>query len=205
MLPQRFSPASAHGSPASAHGFVLPVVLILLVVMTTVVLFNLRRGTVDERLAANVRQVISMDTAATYALRYCELMLTVSPPGRTPPQGLPNPPNTVPAPAQGAASPAWRDWSNWSVTALGLPNPISTTVVIDATVLGADVQRAECLIEDATSELVFLNTTPTVANNASELPPNWQKYRITAEVQGVAGLGDVRIARAQSELRMSID
>jgi hypothetical protein len=189
----------------ASRGFVLPVVLVMLVVMTTLVLFNMRRSVIDERLAANVRQVVSMETAATYALRYCEVMLTVSPPGRAALPGLPDPPRTVDAPPQGAPVPAWRDWTNWSITPVGLPNPLNRTVVIDASVLGADVERGECLFEDATDELVFLNTTPTVANNAPDMPANWQKYRITAEVQGAAAPGQLRVARAQSELRISVN
>lgn len=191
--------------PVPARGFVLPVVLVMLVVMTTVVLFNMRRGAVDERLAGNARRVISMESAATYALRYCELMLTVSPPGRVPLPGLPNPPNTVVAPAQGAATPAWRDWTHWSITSMGVPNPLNTTVVIDPTALGADIARGECLIEDASAELVLQNSTPGVANNAVEVPANWRKFRITVEVQGNAAPGELRLARAQSELRMSLD
>jgi len=156
--------------PAS-RGFVLPVVLVVLVVMTTVVLFNIRRGAVDERLATNVRQFVTMETAATYALRYCEIMLTVSPPGRAALPGLPDPPNVVAAPPSNGP-PAWRQWANWNITPVGLPNPC---------------------------ELVVLSTTPNVANNATDVPPNWQKYRITAEVQGVG------VARAQSELRISLN
>lgn len=183
--------------PAS-RGFVLPVVLVVLVVMTTVVLFNIRRGAVDERLATNVRQFVTMETAATYALRYCEIMLTVSPPGRAALPGLPDPPNVVAAPPNNGP-PAWRQWANWKITPAGLPNPLHQTVVLAPDLLGLEVQRAECLFEDATSELVVLNTTPNVANNATDVPPNWQKYRITAEVQGVG------VARAQSELRISLN
>jgi len=127
--------------PAS-RGFVLPVVLVVLVVMTTVVLFNIRRGAVDERLATNVRQFVTMETAATYALRYSEIMLTVSPPGRAALPGLPDPPNVVAAPPSNGP-PAWRQWANWNITPVGLPNPLHATVVLAPDLLGLEVQRAE--------------------------------------------------------------
>lgn len=186
-----------------ANGFVLPVVLVMLVVMTTVVLFTMRRGTVDERLAANVRGLVTVDAAATYVLRYCELMLTLSPPGRTPDPGMPPPPRVILAPPQGDP-PAWRAALNWDMNGM---NPLANTIVWDRALLnqlGApeDVSRAECLIEDASAELEVQSVSgPNVRNNAPELPAEFQKFRITVELEG-PGPGGIRIARAQSELRM---
>lgn len=79
------------------RGIVLPVVLVMLLMMTVTVVFLMRRGTVDERIAFNVRQVVSLDTAAQYALRRCESHLWASPPGYVPRTGYPNPPATLPA------------------------------------------------------------------------------------------------------------
>lgn len=186
-------------------GFVLPVVLVMLVIMTTVVLFAMRRGTVDERLASNVRGLVTMDSAAAYVLRYCEARLLQSPPGRlqTDPD-LPPPPPVISAPPQGAA-PAWRAVLNWRLNGL---NPLASTLVWSSAELnqaGApeDVSRAECLIEDATAELEQeASGGENVRNNGPSLPAQYRKYRITVEVEG-PGPGGPRIARAQSELRMN--
>jgi Tfp pilus assembly protein PilX len=173
------------------RGIVLPVVLVMLVLMTTVVLYLMRRGVVDERMAANVRGLTTVDTAAQYALRWCELWLWTSPPGIVPQTGRPNPPRTMPAPANTATA-AWRvdaSWTNNEVTlpaaALGLP----------------DVTDARCLIEDASAELEL---DSGLTGNRLVFANTWRKFRVTAEVGG-PGPGGVRVARAQSEVRMNVN
>ena len=86
-----------------ARGIVLPVVLVMLLMMTVTVIFLMRRGTVDERIAFNVREVVSLDSAAQYALRTCERHLWASPPDVTVAPGAPNPPKTLPVCAPGDA------------------------------------------------------------------------------------------------------
>ncbi len=188
--PSTLSAADALRQP----GFVLPIVLVMLVVMTTVVLFLLRRGTVDERLAANVRGVVTMETAASYALRYCELWLWVSPPGVDPQPGRPAPPRVIAAPPSTAPQPAWLS-ADWTAEAVTLP----------AGELGNDVTRGQCLIEDATDELERnLEMLDPRSNSGMAFDQGFRKYRITVEVEG-PGPGGARVARAQSEVRMYVN
>lgn len=175
------------------RAFVLPIVLVILVLMTTVVLYLLRRGVVDELLASNVRAVTTMDTAAQFTLRWCELWLWTSPPGIAAQANRPNPPRVVTAPASTAA-PAWlsADWEDEGVTlpaaAVGVP----------------DVTDARCLIEDATAEMEFTSDLSADGGNRLQLANTWRKYRVTAEVQG-PGPGGLRTGRAQSEVRMNVN
>jgi Tfp pilus assembly protein PilX len=177
------------------RGIVLPVVLVMLVLMTTVVLYLMRRGVVDERMASNVRGITTVDTAAQYALRWCELWLWTSPPGIAPQAGRPNPPRTMLAPANSATA-AWRDSANW-------PGGASDrSVDLPATAMSVpDVTVARCLIEDASAELELGSE---LTGNRLEFANTWRKYRVTAEV-GAPGPGGQRIARAQSEIRMNVN
>jgi Tfp pilus assembly protein PilX len=174
-------------------GFVLPVVLVMLVVMTTVVLFLMRRASVDERLAGNIRSVVAMETAAQYVLRYCERWLWVVPPGVQPPPGFPNSPATVPAPAR-TDPPAWRTQALINVGEVQVP------AIALAAQAGAQVSNGTCLIEDATAELDQAPLTDS-GNLPSTL--EWRKYRVTAAASGPAPEG-ARFSRAQSEIRMLI-
>lgn len=57
---------------ASSRGVVLPIVLVVLMVVTMLVITQVRRGTVDERLAGNWSRATSGQAAAESLLRYCE-------------------------------------------------------------------------------------------------------------------------------------
>jgi Tfp pilus assembly protein PilX len=182
------------GAGGVQRGIVLPAVLVMLLLMTVTVIFLMRRGTVDERIAFNVRQVTTLDTATQFALRTCERLLWVSPPGVPTVTGQPAPPGVVVAPASGDAA-AWRVAANWTGNAVTLGDP--TEVV---TLFGGGIASARCLFEDAVAELDVINDTPAGAANAL-LPANaWRKYRITAEVVGTSGT----VGRAQSEVRLAI-
>lgn len=174
------------------RGIVLPTVLIMIVMMTVVVLFLSRRGAVDERLASNVRGVVTMETAAQYALRWCELWLWVSPPGIAPAAGIPNPPVIMDAPASTATN-AWRS-ADWAVQAVTLPADVLGTT--------ANVTRAQCLIEDARGELDM--STYEKGQPGLEFADTRRKYRLTSEVEGT-GPDGLRFARSQSEVRMNLD
>lgn len=179
------------------RGIVLPAVLVMLLLMTVTVIFLMRRGTVDERIAFNVRQVTTLDTATQFALRTCERLLWVSPPGVPTVTGQPAPPGVVVAPASGATA-AWRVAANWSGNAVTLGSPTDLNEVV--TLFGGGIASARCLFEDAVAELDVINDTPAGAANAL-LPSNvWRKYRITAEVVGTSGT----VGRAQSEVRLAI-
>ena len=103
-------------------GVVLPVVLVVLTVLTGLVVTQIRRNAVDERLAANTRESIQLDSAVQTILRWCEAAVTVAP------QNV----HTVPLePAN--QPPAWdRTSANWAdpdsleftgtTAQLGLPN-----------------------------------------------------------------------------------
>ena len=164
------------------RGIVLPVVLVMLLMMTVTVIFLMRRGTVDERIAFNVRQVTTLDTATQHALRICERDLWCALNGDT---ACPSP-RRPPAP-EASLTAAWRVASNWD-TAVIFP---ATQV---ASRFGPDVQTARCLIEDATAEL---QTIGELDRPGDPWVGEWRKYRITAEVVGTSGT----IGRAQTEVR----
>ena len=176
------------------RGIVLPVVLVMLLMMTVTVIFLMRRGTVDERIAFNVRQVTTLDTATQFALRTCERLLWVSPPGVPTVTGQPAPPGVVVAPASGDAA-AWLVAANWTGNAVTLGDP--TEVV---TLFGGGIASARCLFEDAVAELDVINDTPSGTANSLLPGDAWRKYRITAEVVGTGGT----IGRAQTEVRLAI-
>jgi Tfp pilus assembly protein PilX len=185
------------------RGFVLVVVLVLLVVMTGVVVYSVRRATADDRMVGAMRDAHFTLGAADSALRFCEHWLWVVPPGLPKPSAVnvPEPPATIVAPAPTATA-AWRVASNWTNSSVGLPDGH-----IDSNV------TARCLIEDASAELVFADGNPRydslgdearfTAGGALQAPlDGWRKYRITAEVVSrPGGIGLTRTARAQSEMR----
>jgi hypothetical protein len=187
MSTQRFSDSLRQ------RGIVLPVVLVMLVLMTTVVLYLMRRGAVDERMAANFRDITTVDSAAHLVLRRCELMLWVSPPGLQPQPGRPDPPRVIPAPVAPAAA-AWQVNANWDNSSVFIGANAA-----EANALMPGVAEARCLIEDATGELEL---SAFEQGNRLNLANQWRKYRITAEVQG-QGAGALRLGRAQSEMRMT--
>lgn len=173
-----------------ARGFVLPVVLVMLVVMSTVVLLTIRRGTVDERLASNMASVVTMESGANYTLRFCERWIRRAiATGEA--AAFPDRPAAV---AATAAVPSWRDPTVWGRAEL-LPAEFS----------GRGVDEGRCLFEDAAAELVDskqaggLEEQP--ANGSAPIEYTFAKFRITAEARG-AGPQGLRIARAQSELRI---
>jgi Tfp pilus assembly protein PilX len=172
----------------AARGYVLPTVLVMLVLMSIAVLSLIRRGTLDELLASNVRQITTLDTAAQLALRTCERLLWASPPGIVPQAGMPDPPPLVAAAAPNG-TPAWMTAANWTNAAVALP-------VAD---FNANLNEARCLFEDATTELELGSANPSGTANTLNLESTWRKYRITAEVRSGTGFG-----RAQAEVRMNV-
>jgi Tfp pilus assembly protein PilX len=177
------------------RGIVLPVVLVMLLMMTVTVIFLMRRGTVDERIAFNVRQVTTLDTATQFALRTCERLLWVSPPGVPVVTGNPSPPAVVVAPASNATA-AWRVAANWTGNAVVLGSSANEITAL----FGGGVESARCLFEDAVGELDVINDTPSGTANSLLPGDAWRKYRITAEVVGTGGT----IGRAQTEVRLAI-
>ena len=91
-------------------GVVLPVVLVVLTVLTGLVVTQIRRSAVDERLAANTRESVQLDHSVQTVLRWCEARITLAP-QRT---------ATV-TPSTVAQPPAWaRASANWTDTTKSL-------------------------------------------------------------------------------------
>ncbi|MFN7573129.1 MAG: PilX N-terminal domain-containing pilus assembly protein [Betaproteobacteria bacterium] len=195
--------ASAGFAGWRRRGFVLPVVLVMLVVMTTVVLFSIRRATVDARLAGNDSRRTINDTSAEYVLRYCELWMATSLPGETARSGYWLPPVVIDAPAATATA-AWRVAANWD----------GSSVSIHEDLRGPNIDSGECLIEDASAELVSASgaNSPNPSGNEPATdggsgpgndPDLFRKFRVTARAVGPAAGGN-RVAHAQSEVRLYV-
>ena len=71
--------ASLRSPIHASRGVVLPIVLVVLVVMTTLVITQVKRATVDERLAGNTSRTIAGEAMAQSLLRYCEAELQREP------------------------------------------------------------------------------------------------------------------------------
>ena len=157
-------------------GFVLPVSLILLVIITALVATQLQRALLDERMAANSRENIVADGAAQTVLRWCELQLTNSPDSVV----------TVVAPGRTAGS-AWKQAVNW--------DPANSFTVTGVELPG--IQSHACLVERADGELFS-----GISDSGDPADPGgrerWIKYRVTARVERLAGGFD----QVQSELRL---
>lgn len=179
-------------------GVVLPVVLVVLTVLTGLVVTQIRRGAVDERLAANTRESVQLDSAVQTVLRWCEARITLAP-QRT----------AVVVPGTALTAPAWAKTSaNWN------PGPTSLDFSGGANLLPGLSADPLCVIEDATCELAP-PISPTGQTGASSCPGNgdldarWRKFRITARVATPApdmvATGGERFTFAQSELRLFIE
>ena len=56
-----------------SHGVVLPVVLVILVIITALVVTQVRRTTIDQRMAANAQESVALEAAAKAVLGWCEV------------------------------------------------------------------------------------------------------------------------------------
>jgi hypothetical protein len=177
-------------------GVVLPVVLVVLTVLTGLVVTQIRRGAVDERLAANTRESVQLDNSVQTVLRWCEAQIAVAPLN-----------TAVVAPELPPNPPAWDAASlNWN------PGPTSLHFSGGINILPGLNANPACVIEDATCELAP-PISPTGQTGASacagngDLDPRWRKFRITAQVAtpAVDMIGGIRSMFAQSEVRLFID
>ncbi|MEO8186268.1 MAG: hypothetical protein ABI580_02760 [Burkholderiaceae bacterium] len=179
-------------------GVVLPVVLVVLTILTGLVVTQIRRGAVDERLASNTRESVQLDSSVQTVLRWCEARITLAP--QTTGTVTPGTSLTVPAWAKTSA--------NWN------PGVTSLDFSGGANLLPGLNADPSCVIENATCEL-YPPISPTgqvAASNpacigAGELDPRWRKFRITARVATLAPdmIGGNRFTFAQSELRLFIE
>lgn len=172
-------------------GVVLPIVLVILTVLTGLVVTQVRRNALDERMAGNARETVQLDSAVQSVLRWCEARMTL------------NPFETVTVvPGTAATSPAWRQANNWLDA-----NSLDFSGVTDE-LLGITVANAGCVIEDATCELAPpISPTGQVTTGCNGIDPRWRKFRITARVSTPAAdmAGGNRFMFAQSELRLFTD
>jgi len=170
-------------------GIVLPVVLVVLTVLTGLVVTQIRRGAIDERLAANTRESVQLDSAVQTVLRWCEARVI-------------NAPLDTVTVAPGTTDPAWRPASgHWAV------DTESLNFTGGAGLLPGISANPSCVIEDATCELAPpISPTGQVSTGCNGIDPRWRKFRITARVSTPAAdlFGD-RFMFAQSELRVFID
>lgn len=154
----------------------MPVVLVLLLVVTMIVVAQLRRGLVDERFAAALRTQSVSDSAAQTVLRWCELRITRAPD------------NTIQIAAPPAsANAAWKVDGNWAATRTLRFTGITLPGITDSA----------CLIERADAELLGSVSDTGMAADPTGMS-RWAKFRLTARVQREAGGFD----HAQSEFRL---
>jgi Tfp pilus assembly protein PilX len=183
---------SDHPAPARRMiGVVLPIVLVILTVLTGLVVTQVRRNTVDERMAGNARETVQLDSAVQSVLRWCEARMTLNP----------NETVTV-ATASAATAPAWRQANSWLDA-----NSLDFSGVTDE-LLGVTLADAGCVIEEATCELAPpISDTGQVTTGCNGIDPRWRKFRITARVSTPAAdlAGGRRFMFAQSELRLFTD
>ena len=182
--------ARLHPIRQRQRGVILPIVLVVMMVVTTLVITHVRRGIVDERLASNWSNSISSQTATESVLRLCELrVLTFERHAWDTP--LPSAQFNI------NGVPAWA-----SNVAANLKKTIPPAD------LPAGVSAAECIIENATDELAPVGDL--ASNNEqnrgrSGLEPNLRKYRFTAVLTfpDSTAFGAVTY-RSQSEIRWMI-
>jgi Tfp pilus assembly protein PilX len=165
-------------------GVVLPVVLVILTVLTGLVVTQVRRGTTDERLAANARESVLLDGAVQTYLRICE-------------DAVMRTPFNIVNVAGTTATPAWRIANNWTDA-----NSLNVTGMTLVTGMSGD---PTCIVEDATCELQPpISPTGMNSSGCNGIDSRWRKFRITARIRIDAPdlPGGFREMMSQSELRL---
>jgi len=120
-------------------GIVLVISLIMLVIISLLVVFNMRAATSTESIANNTRITGLGSQAAEIALRYCETA-TVQIASGTVTMA------SVPAILDYSASPAWSNMTNWDTTRAGVF--VLPLTAVNQAGLGSTYQRApECVVE----------------------------------------------------------
>ncbi len=175
--------------PKFQRGYLLPVVLTVLVIATGLIIALLRRTEVDERIAGNTREALSMDVAAQTVLRWCELQVTAAP-------------RRVPMVNGNANAPAFRVDANWTGT-----NSLVFTGAELAGMVNEGTEVPRCIVEDATAELQPpISDSGQTQDGPNGIDGRWRKFRLTARVISEQNLTGLRRAQfAQSELRLYID
>jgi len=174
-------------SVTAQRGVVLPIVLVVLMVVTMLVITQVRRGTVDERLAGNWSRATSGQAAAESLLRYCEAEVFSTE------EKLVDWQTNAAKSETFAAIPAWKS---------GLA-PADTKIQIGANLLPAQATGAVCVVENADIELGMVENQ---RNNSEGLSGGAErglhKLRFTMSVTFAdsTAFGSVSYS-AQSEVR----
>lgn len=184
----RFRAARRVPQSRRSNGVVLPVVLVILVIITALVVTQVRRTTVDQRMAANAQESVALEAAAKAVLGWCEVEVQRSNRGNPG-----NAPRSMLAPPATATA-AWRTAANWPA--------FNYTPATGAALLGT-ISSAQCLIEDATDELEGGISNDSDRGTGGR-DCRWRKYRTTAQVQLPAPdlPGGVRAYFVQGEMRL---
>jgi Tfp pilus assembly protein PilX len=140
------------------QGIVLPTVLIMIVILTSLVITQVRRSTVDQQLAVNSREYAFAEAAVQTVLRRCEAELL----------------EVGDAAASAAGNPAWRDPAEWVNKTLVIDSDVPNRVVFPA------VNDYGCLLENATAEMPPASSPDSFSAEARD--DGMRKYRITARV-----------------------
>jgi hypothetical protein len=176
------------GTAPRQAGVVLPIVLIVMMVVTMLIVTQVRRGTVDERLASNWNRAISQQAAAESLLRYCEARILRSEEVRLWRDAVRSENFTT------LTGPAWRN--------VGPPDVLP----LAADILPLGATGGFCVVENATEELGG-NTFQESTNAGSDgiRDPYLWKYRFTLVVvfADASAFGSVT-HRTQSEVRFVV-
>jgi Tfp pilus assembly protein PilX len=176
------------------RGFTLIVVMLLVGGMTLLVLSQINRNLSTHKLGVNSSRYLLAETAAQTALRFCEAAVLTS-------VGEVDSVRVTTAGTRGSDTAAWRDDAKWTASSVSFG---ASAVALPG------INSYECLIEDATADLVpsmLANDVSPEAAGAAALcnvalgnSPRLCKYRITARVN-VTGGGRLLL---QSEMRFAI-
>jgi Tfp pilus assembly protein PilX len=170
------------------HGVILPIVLVVLMIVTTLVVTQVRRGTVDERLAGNWSRLVSGETASESLLRLCEHVV-INVEYKHADWWLPS--------TNYANTPIWQ-------VPFNTIDPARVKVFTNS--LPAGATSGHCLIENATSELIELRDQGGDSEQSQQAGsgrnPYLRKHRFTSVVTFADGtaFGGVTY-RSQSEIR----
>jgi Tfp pilus assembly protein PilX len=176
------------------RGFTLIVVMLLVGGMTLLVLSQINRNLSTHKLGVNSSRYLLAETAAQTALRFCEAAVLTS-------VGEVDSVRVTTSGTRGTDTAAWRDDAKWTASAVGFG---ATAVTLPG------VASYECLVEDATQDLVpslLANDVSAesaggagLCNAAPGNSPRLCKYRVTTRVNMTGG-GRFLL---QSELRFAI-
>lgn len=168
------------------RGVVLPIVLVVMMVVTMLIVTQVRRGTVDERLAGNWSRVISQQNAAESLLRYCEARIL-----------------------QASEVRLWQDvvrTETYAPAAAWRVVPPADVLPLAANILPQGATGGFCVVENATEELGG-NTFQESSNSGSDgiRDPYLWKYRFTIVVTfpDASSFGSVN-QQMQSEVRFVV-